>query len=803
MDSFGQLLRHYRRQSTDPVRGGLLTQSRLGELLGEELGHMGYSGAAISDWERDKSKIHADDRHLLVALARVLVHCGAVQTAVEVNHWLETGNYRALDAVESADLFALDSSSPPPTTLAAETTAPPPAAKWRKQDVLLDKVTHFWVQGVLQQAVQGAMLLDLAWEWQSTAVMQPWQSVLGTAVEPPPLVTLYQAFQESECALLILGEPGSGKTISLILLARDLIEQARQDGQQPAPVILNLASWMAEKRPLAEWVVEELNAKYQIPRALGREWLADDGLVLLLDGLDEMPEAHQLACHQAINQFRATNGLTGLVVCARTADYARTTETAHTPTLLNLGGAIALQPLTVTQIQEYLTAAGISWSAVQTAVLQDPALQEMAKSPLLLSVLRQAYANHHTPQTAVAETSDPTADRYQTLFDTYLRQMVQRHGPTLYPVEQSRHWLAWLARRLTQHNEVMLLIEHIQPSWLPTVWQRRRFLLASRLIDGIALGTVAWLFWLLVRRALVYLPIIWDENLAQVFRVEDHIGSTYLLLFLLIYLLLGLLVGGVDVALYERQERREAAGLRRSLGRWEHTAVVVGVVGLASLVTAVFFSTFTVGLAAGVFAVFAFGLTTYYIHGASYRSDIRTVEALNWSWPGSFAGLMMGLFAATLFEVIEYQVVGATPVLRTYISLGLLFLLLGGLRGNRLPTTTRPNQGIWLSATSALAAAGLFAIPLSLVTAVLWDPQFGAIVGFLCGWVAAGLYGMGSVLNHFLLRAQLTRLGCIPWRLLPFLDDAAAHVILYKVGGGYIFIHRLLQEYFATLNGDT
>lgn len=52
MESFGQQLRKYRRQSTDPQRGGMLTQARLGELLGDKLEHSGYSGAAISDWER-------------------------------------------------------------------------------------------------------------------------------------------------------------------------------------------------------------------------------------------------------------------------------------------------------------------------------------------------------------------------------------------------------------------------------------------------------------------------------------------------------------------------------------------------------------------------------------------------------------------------------------------------------------------------------------------------------------------------------------------------------------------------------
>jgi hypothetical protein len=41
---------------------------------------------------------------------------------------------------------------------------------------------------------------------------------------------------------------------------------------------------------------------------------------------------------------------------------------------------------------------------------------------------------------------------------------------------------------------------------------------------------------------------------------------------------------------------------------------------------------------------------------------------------------------------------------------------------------------------------------------------------------------------------------CIPWRYSRFLDYAAERILLRKVGGGYIFVHRLLLEYFASLD---
>jgi hypothetical protein len=35
------------------------------------------------------------------------------------------------------------------------------------------------------------------------------------------------------------------------------------------------------------------------------------------------------------------------------------------------------------------------------------------------------------------------------------------------------------------------------------------------------------------------------------------------------------------------------------------------------------------------------------------------------------------------------------------------------------------------------------------------------------------------------------------------LDHAAERVLLYKVGGGYVFVHRLLMEHFAALDSGS
>jgi hypothetical protein len=41
--------------------------------------------------------------------------------------------------------------------------------------------------------------------------------------------------------------------------------------------------------------------------------------------------------------------------------------------------------------------------------------------------------------------------------------------------------------------------------------------------------------------------------------------------------------------------------------------------------------------------------------------------------------------------------------------------------------------------------------------------------------------------------------GSIPWNYARFLDYATDRIFLQKVGGGYIFVHRMLLEHFARM----
>jgi len=75
-------------------------------------------------------------------------------------------------------------------------------------------------------------------------------------------ITDYQAFFDSfyhgRKRLLILGDPGSGKTLLLLRMGESLIEKAKADPVHPVPIIINLAGWRSGEESFEEWMTGQL-----------------------------------------------------------------------------------------------------------------------------------------------------------------------------------------------------------------------------------------------------------------------------------------------------------------------------------------------------------------------------------------------------------------------------------------------------------------------------------------------------------------------------------------------------------------
>jgi serine/threonine protein kinase len=353
---------------------------------------------------------------------------------------------------------------------------------------LAAKVRAFWIDGVLEQSLRAALPIEPRLSLQPDAVAQPWAAVLQQPDHGPrPLPSgtrIAERFDACGSALLILGAPGAGKTTLLLQLAAALLERARHDDAEPVPVVFHLSTWAETRRPLSDWLVDELQQRYDVPPAVGRHGIDADAVVPLLDGLDEVAPAHRAACVAAINAFRRQRGMARLAVCSRHGDYDAL------PARLELAQAIVVASLTRAQIDAALQRAGEPLAGLRVALAGDAQLRELLSTPLLLGIAALTYQDHSVTAPAAAT----LAERRTQLFAAYTREMFARRAPlTRYDAEQTLQWLGWLANAMLQHHQSVFYLEAMQPSWLPHRLERWAVGAGSIVLCGLATGLVVGL----------------------------------------------------------------------------------------------------------------------------------------------------------------------------------------------------------------------------------------------------------------------------------------------------------------------
>jgi hypothetical protein len=361
---------------------------------------------------------------------------------------------------------------------------PRPPVQDNRSRMLL-RVRRTWVEGVLDDSLHGAALQALGLQERPDAVPDGWTVVVQELDRPtrmlPPDTSIVEVFDDADGELLILGEPGAGKTTLMLELTRTLLDRAEQYERLPIPVVFPLATWAAKRLPLADWLVDELTQRYDVPRQIAQDWVTGDHILPLLDGLDEVAFEHRTACVDAVNLYRERRirMLSSLVVTSRVADYDVLKARVH------LRGAVLLQALRPEQIDAHLASAGQQLAGMRAALEADATLQEMAASPLFLSMMTLTYRD--APAVSLPS-SGTIEERRAQLFATYFDQMFNRRAlATRYTREQTLNWLGWLANALSQQRQTVFYLERLQPEWLPTL-QRRWYTVVDRIGSGLVVG---------------------------------------------------------------------------------------------------------------------------------------------------------------------------------------------------------------------------------------------------------------------------------------------------------------------------
>jgi NACHT domain len=340
---------------------------------------------------------------------------------------------------------------------------------------------------LLDQSLQGAVEIELGLASRPAAIHNAISLSLRLPEQPeqalPAHASILDAYHLAQQELLILGEPGAGKSMLLLKLAQHLVEQAEQDMVQPLPVVLPLSSWATKHLLLQDWLIEQFALLYDVPRQLSHDWVQAGFMLPLLDGLDEMEELARPACIAAINTYHRKH-LQPLVVCSRTTEH----DTATLHERLALHTAIVVQPLTLAQIDAHLTTIGKPLTALRTTLNKNTTLQTLATTPLLLQILMLTY--HDIPVWGLSHKENQLQEQ---IWSDYVQRMVNRKGGARrYPPHIITAWLSFLARQMRMHNQTIFILEQLQPDWLLKE-RRTLYQWSFRLVNGLLFGLVVGL----------------------------------------------------------------------------------------------------------------------------------------------------------------------------------------------------------------------------------------------------------------------------------------------------------------------
>jgi hypothetical protein len=647
--------------------------------------------------------------------------------------------------------------------------------------------------------------------------------------------------------LLVLGEPGAGKTI---LLARGVLELLKRRAPgEPVPVLLPLGSWNPVDEDFRSWIARCLStARPGLARRAstgGRVSVArallDRGLILpVLDGLDEIPDELRGLAIASINKAMLPGQ--GFILAARIIPYRNAVRPEEPGRIaVDLAGAAGIKicPLEAGEIAEYLRESAprpgdaARWApviAAFTAGTRAPVAQALS-TPLMVALARVIYNprpdEHDTAVAAepsellnVGRFPDKNAIEHH-LYDqfipaSYRQSLDPEHPSRKYPwtAAQAQQWLSFIARYLDVQCRGRTDFE-----W----WKLPEA--APKYLVGLALSVVAGLAAAAGRpSAALGAGIIAELAVGLAARPWCRTGRTGIRYGLLGGMLGGAAGSGIGLAIIPAAET----------SRYAATIIGAGItVGVAAAPVGRFMAALPAGVTGGL-------IESLYDHAEFFQPVRATV--------GSGSRLIDGVGVGFAAFLVIWLAAPSEPArgLRwsaRYFGAGAIF-------GSTLGITAGIRAG-WIPAVIVGAAVGICSGSIvGMAETVGADPPRAADVGIvfrrdrttflrafigfgmalgLCGGLAGGLtmipdpihmdrftYGLGVGLSNLLTvglalgfiqatwgsftvaRWWLAASGQLPLRLMAFLRDAHENrAVLRQVGPVYQFKHAELQHRLA------
>ncbi|MEU9787573.1 NACHT domain-containing protein [Streptomyces phaeochromogenes] len=411
--------------------------------------------------------------------------------------------------------------------LVDQTTGSAPASI---ANTLVSAVRTQWEAEARVRRLNDPYPLPVSWDPAEASLMEDWELLCrqasrsgcqtGVARTPAALAgtnaEITEVFTQRTPGqrLLVLGEPGAGKSMLLLTLLLGLLERRAPDG--PVPVIFPLASFNPARQDLQTWMRERLERDYPGLRELHQAshnrtslaaLLLDERLVLpLLDGFDEIPHDLRPQALDAINEALPPGH--SFVLAGRSNEYRAALQPAiGVPVRLTGTPAVQLAPVTASVASAYLerdaggsgTASAERWHPVFSQLrVPHSALAQVLTTPLMLFLARTIYNPRPGETTAAlpqpADLCDqqrfPNPPRLRMhLLDAFLAAAYRPHPqhPCSWDAERAQKAFTSLAAHLATNlngttDIAWWQLRHATPRWL-------HLLITSVVIAGTAIAS--------------------------------------------------------------------------------------------------------------------------------------------------------------------------------------------------------------------------------------------------------------------------------------------------------------------------
>jgi hypothetical protein len=249
------------------------------------------------------------------------------------------------------------------------------------------------------------------------------------------VLTYYQSL--SPRRLVILGDPGAGKTVLAMELLIGLLEQRKHDEDIPVPVLISAAAYDTG-RPWEDWLAGHLAQRFSIEAGAAQSLVRDRLVLPVVDGLDEMDVAGESvrarALVAALNSFMQGRQRAAVVVTCRREEY----QALHPG--VDRATHIEMVPLDGSEAADYLAdqlrgaEEEQAWQPVLKCLRADPCglMAVQLATPWRLTLALAVFRDGGSPAELLpGPLLDPYAQRINNLLlGRYVPAAVRLHDPS-------------------------------------------------------------------------------------------------------------------------------------------------------------------------------------------------------------------------------------------------------------------------------------------------------------------------------------------------------------------------------------